>query len=409
MADKSLLISNISRLVTMDPADGREGRLGVIEDAAVRIEGDRIAWLGRAAELPLVQGPEQVIDAAGCVVMPGLVDCHTHLVHAGFRQNEFNLRSQGKSYQEIAAAGGGIMSTVAATRAASAEELLESASMRACAALSHGVTTIEIKTGYGLEVKTEAKMADVISRLRKNTPQTILGTQLGAHVVPPEYRDRRSEYLQMVIGVMMPNAARSGAVSACDAFVEEGAFTKDEARAVAGAGKILGLALHLHADQFTSSGGGELAAEMGALSADHLDEITDKGISAMASKGVVGVVLPGASFFAGRGHYPDARKMIDLGLTVAMATDYNPGTNPSLDPWMSASIGITQMGLSCDEALAAITRNAAAALGLSDRGRIAAGLRADLVLLDAPDEYFPLYRYGMNFVKQVIIGGERAS
>lgn len=405
---KNLLITNIARLVTMEPASGRDGSLGVVSDAAVLLNGDRIAWLGRVADLPPSARADQTIDAAGCVVMPGLVDCHTHLVHAGFRQNEFNLRSQGMSYQDIAASGGGIMSTVKATRAATAEELVESASMRACTALSHGVTTIEIKTGYGLDVDSEAKMADVISLLRAQVPQTILGTQLGAHIVPPEFRDKRSEYLHLVLGKMMPHAARSGAVTACDVFVEDGAFTKNEARAIAGAGKILGLSLHLHVDQFADSGGGELAAELRALSADHLDHCGMKGIKAMAEKGVTGVILPGASFFAGRGRYPDARKMADHGLTVAIATDYNPGTNPSPDLWMAATIAVTQAGLSCDEALAGITKNAAAALGLADRGVVSSGRRADIVILEADDEYFPLYRYGTNFVRTVIAGGEIA-
>ncbi len=406
MEKNSLLISNIGRLVTMEPGPGRDGALGVIEKAAVRIEGDRIAWLGRDKELPQAGGVAQVIDAAGGVVMPGLIDCHTHLVHAGFRQDEFNLRSQGKTYEEIAAAGGGIMSTVTATRAASAEELLESAAMRACTALSHGITTIEIKTGYGLDVESEAKIADVIMRLRALAPQTIVGTQLGAHVVPPDYRDRSGEYLNLVVSRMIPDAARMGAVSACDIFVEQGAFTKEDALAVAGAAKIMGIGLHLHVDQFSDGAGGELAAELGALSADHLDHTSEKGIRAMAAKGVVGVVLPGASFFAGRGRYPDTRKMINLGLNVALSTDYNPGTNPSLDLWLCATIAITQMGLSCDDALAAITKNAAAALGLNDRGVVAVGKRADLIMLDCQDEYFPLYKYGATFVRMVVIGGK---
>jgi imidazolonepropionase len=405
MSKRSLLITDIARLVTMDPQDGREGPLGAIAEAAVRVCDGRIAWVGRQAELPAVRSREDIIDARGGIVLPGLVDCHTHLVHSGSRQQEFNLRSQGKSYQEIAAAGGGIMSTVRATREASEDDLFESARGRALEALAHGITTIEVKTGYGLDVESEAKIARVIARLRSVVPQTIVGTQLGAHVVPPEYRDRREDYVRLVIEEMLPEAAVNGAFSACDIFVEEGAFTHDEARAIAAAGKALGLSLHLHVDQFADGGGAALAAELGALSADHLDHANDEGIRAMAVKGVVGVLLPGASLFAGRGRFPNARRMIDQGLRVALSTDYNPGTSPTLDLWLMATIAVTQMGCTCDEALLGITRNAATALGLVDRGSISVGKRADLIVLVAPDEYFPLYRCGARLVRQVIAGG----
>ncbi|MFH0800299.1 MAG: imidazolonepropionase [Pseudomonadota bacterium] len=400
-----MLIKNIGRLVTLEPGAGREGILGVIEDAAVRVRSGKIAWAGPRKKLPDAADREAVVDADGGVVMPGLIDCHTHLVHAGFRQSEFNLRSQGKSYQEIAASGGGIMSTVEATRKAKLKELFASAEQRAMEALSHGTTAIEIKTGYGLDRTAEAKMTEAIRALAGRGPQRIVGTFLGAHVVPREFKGRRGEYLQHILDDMLPAAKKSGVISACDVFVEDGAYTADEARKIGAAARAMGLGMHLHVDQFSDVGGGELAAELGALSADHLDHTSEKGMRAMARAGVGAVVLPGASFFAGRGRYPDVRKMIDLGLKVAIATDYNPGTNPSLDLWMAATIAVAQMGMTCDEALVAVTQNAASVLGLTDCGRVAVGNRADLIILDAPDEYFPLYRYGTNFVSKVLVSG----
>ena len=408
MTQTPLLIENIGRLVTMEPGPGREGTLGVIADAAVQVLGDKILWAGPAFDLPKPKPDGERIDAGGAVVMPGLVDCHTHLVHGGWRQNEFNERSKGKGYQEIAAEGGGIMSTVRATRAASSEELLTLAAQRADEALSCGTTTIEIKTGYGLEVEAEAKMAAVARDLGEKKSVRTVVTFLGAHVVPAEYRSRRAEYLRIVTEEMIPLFAQKRLATSCDAFVEEGAFTPDEARLVAAAAAAHRLPMRLHVDQFGDGGGALLAAEMGALSAEHLDFTSESGMIAMRDAGVVAVCLPGASFFAGKGRYPDARRMIDLGLAVAVATDYNPGTNPSVDLFMSASIAVARMGMTCDEALLAITKNAAAALRLSDCGSISPGRRADLIIIEAPDEYFPLYRYGARLVSRTIAGGRVA-
>jgi imidazolonepropionase len=400
------LIRNISRLVTMEPASGRQGVLGVIEDAAILIEGGRIAWVGSKEDIPAEAKGADAIDARGLVVMPGIVDCHTHIVHAGFRQDEFNLRTQGKTYQEIAKAGGGIVSTVRTTREAGEDDLFKSAAFRIGESITHGVTALEIKTGYGLDYDSEIKIAKTIDTLSRTSPVQVFGTFLGAHVVPPEYKDKREEYVNLVVDRMIRDVARIDAITACDVFVEEGAYSAEEARRIAKAARAVGLGIHLHVDQFTDVGGGELAAELQALSADHLDRLSDKGIDAMAKAGVVGVVLPGASLFAGGGRFPNARRMIDRGLKVAIATDYNPGSNPSLDPWLMATIAATQMGMSCDEALLAMTRHAAAALGLTDAGKLAQGHRADLTFIDAPDEHFPIYRYGTNFVQAVMAGGE---
>lgn len=399
---KTLLIKNIGRLVTMSPSGGRSGALGVIEDAALRANGGVIEWIGPNREAN--QKADETIDAEGGVVMPGLVDCHTHLVHAGSRQNEFRMRAEGKTYREIAEAGGGIMSTVRATRGASLGELCDEAARRADEALSRGVTTIEIKTGYGLDIDTEIKIADVIGRLHDENPIEVVGTFL-AHIIPPESIDNRVKYVELIVDDILPAISTKKWISACDVFVEDIAFKPDEARAIARRASDLGLALHFHVDQFSDGRGAELAAEFGALSADHLDHASERGLKALAKTGVTAVVLPGASFFAGGGHYPDARKMIAAGVKVAISTDYNPGTAPSLDLFLNASIAVTQMKMTCDEALMGITRYAAKALGLSDRGFIERGMRADLTVLHAPDEYFPLYRYGCNFVRMVIVGG----
>ncbi len=392
----------------MEPGDGREGPLGVIADAAVRVRDGRIVWLGCGRDLPSVRSHEEVVDAGGGVVMPGLVDCHTHLVHGGWRADEYAMRSRGKSYAEIASAGGGIMSTVRATRAASAEELFLSAAARADEALSLGTTTVEIKTGYGQDVPSEFKMAEVIAKLSREHAIEVVGTFLGLHALPPEFEGRRAEFVRLVCEEMLPAMAAGGSVTSCDAFVEEGAFTADEARALARAAEAEDLPLRLHVDQFHDGGGASLAAELCAISADHLDFTSEEGMMAMAEAGVVAVCLPGASFFAGKGRHPDARRMIDIGCTVAVSTDYNPGTSPSLDLFLAASMAVAKTGMTCEEALAAITKNAAAALALSDRGALYAGKRADLIVLDCESELFPLYRYGSRFVSRSIVGGKIA-
>ncbi len=392
----------------MLPTEGRVGALGVIEGAALLIEEGRIAWCGAEERLPAGAKVARSMDAKGMVVLPGLVECHTHIVHAGYRQGEFDQRSRGKSYREIASEGGGIMSTVRSTRSAGADELAASAGGRIDELISRGVTSVEVKTGYGLDYDAEMKIVQAIDDLSRSSRARILGTFLGAHVVPPEYHGRRGDYVDLIVDRMMRDAAKFEVITACDVFVEEGAYTAEEARHIAHAAKALGLAVHLHVDQFSDVDGGRLAAELGALSADHLDRTSDAGMEAMAEAGVVGVCLPGASLFAGSGGYPNARGMIDRGVRVAISTDYNPGTSPCLDPWLMATIAVTRMGMSCDEALLGLTKNAAAALGLEDAGTVAPGMRADLAFIDAPDERFPLYRFGSNFVSKTMIGGEVA-
>lgn len=402
-----MLLSNIRRLVTLEPGDEKVGLLGVIENAAVRIEGDHVVWCGPSSQLPKNEKKEEIIDCAGGTVLPGLVECHTHLIYAGSRESEFQMRSEGTSYGEIAQAGGGILSTVKATREASEEELFKLARHRADEALARGITTVEIKSGYGLDIRTEEKILKVAKRLGEEHDIDVVPTFLGAHVLPQEYRDKREEYVKLVIEEMLPQFARGGLCRFCDVFVEEGAFTPDEARAMGKTAKGYGLRMRLHVDQFSEGGGGELAAELEAISADHLDYVSDEGISAMSAAGVVGVMLPTATFFTGGSRYAPARKMVDKGVRIAVSTDFNPGTSPTLDLLLCATMAVTQMKLTVDEVYQAITRNAAASLGLADEiGSISPGKKADLVVFDAPDENYPLYRFGTNLVSKVIKDGK---
>lgn len=406
MKVNNLLLKNVGRLVTMKPGKGEGKELGVIEKADLYIEDGVISWFGKRVEFGKLkkQGYEEV-DLNFAIVTPGLIDCHTHLIHGGYRQNEFLQRSEGKDYWEIAKTGGGIMSTVRATRALSEDELYQVSLNRLNEAFENGITSMEVKSGYGLDIDTEIKILEVAKRLSEKCQVSIYPTYLGAHVVPAEYKDRRSDYVELVLE-LMPKVSKRGLCRACDVFVEDGAFSVDEARSIAKVGKKLGMDIHLHVDQFKNCGGASLAAELGALSADHLDYISDTGIDAMKKARVVAVLLPGATFFVGRKDYPPARKLLERGVRVAISTDYNPGTSPCLDLLLNGTIAATQMGMNLNEVWLAITINAAHALGIQNKvGSIAIGKRADLVVFDAPDEYYPLYRYGKNNIKFVIKSG----
>lgn len=391
-----MLLTNIKRLVTIEE--------DVIENAALKISNGKIAWFG-----PQDKSPDSRIffDCEEGVVTPGLVDCHTHLVHGGFRQNEFADRSAGKTYLEIAKAGGGILSTVKATRQASYEELLSGARLRAREALRFGTTTLEIKSGYGLDLETELKILRVIDQLRREEPQNIVPTFLGAHAIPREYKIKPDEYVRILVEEMLPKVAEEKLAAFCDIFVEQEAFNDEAARKIMGVAQKLGLKTKFHADQLSSGGGAELAADCLAVSADHLEKISEEGIRRLKKSGTVAVLLPGASFFIKVSPAP-ARKIRDAGVKVAIATDYNPGTNPCLNLMLTATLGINLYGLNCEEVWEGITLNAAKALGLQDRlGSIAVGKQADLCLWNAPDEFYPLYRYSENCLKHLFIQGKR--
>ena len=391
------LVKDIGKLLTMDE------NLGSVENVAIVISDGKVEWVGNEKEIP--KGNYEEVSASNGLVTPGLIDCHTHLVHFGYRQNEFADRARGKTYQEIAAAGGGIMSTVRSTREATFEQIANQSEERLFEAVSFGTSSLEIKTGYGLNVETELKMMNVIELLNDETNINVVGTFLGAHVVPTEFKNNRNDYINIVINEMLPKLSKSPVCKFVDVFVEEGAYSANDAKKISESASKYGLRTKLHVDQFTNVDGAMLAAELNAISADHLDRSTGAGLRKMAERNVVGVILPGASSFVGA-KPPDARRMCDLGVNVSVATDYNPGTCPSLNLILMASMAVTQSGLTVEEAWKAITLNASRAIGEDERrGRIAKGMIADLTCFDVSDEAFPFYRYSTNFTSWVMING----
>jgi imidazolonepropionase len=357
-------------LATMDGPPGDP--LGLIEDGAIAAKDGRIAWLGRRADLP--GSAAETTSCEGGLLLPGLVDCHTHLVFAGDRAREFEMRLEGASYEAIAKAGGGILSTVRATRAADEDALLEAARPRLAALAAEGVTTAEVKSGYGLDLETELRMLRVARRL---TGASVVTSLLAAHAVPPDYAGRRADYARFVAAQVVPAAL--GLADAVDAFTDSViGFTAEETGWVFQAARQAGLPVKLHADQLRDDGGAALAARFGALSADHIEYASPAGIAAMAQAGTIGVLLPGAYYFIRETHLPDIAAMRAAGLRMALATDMNPGSSPALSLLLMLNLGCTLFRLTVAEALLGVTRHAAAALGLADRGRLAPGLRADL-------------------------------
>jgi imidazolonepropionase len=361
--------------------------LAIIRDGAMLIRDGRIVQTGPQSDIEkLIDADCEVVDAEGRVVMPGFVDAHTHPVFAGNRADEFEMRAAGKSYQEIAASGGGIRSTVLKTRAAGEDELFDS-SMRYCGwFLRAGTTTIEAKSGYGLTLEDEVKMLRVIRRLDEETPLRYVPTFLGAHTVPDEYKDNRSAYVDLIVNEMIPMVAREGLARFCDVFCESGAFDVDESRRILQAARACGMGLRVHADQLSLGGGSELAAELGAMTADHLEYAGEAQISALKSANVQTVLLPASVLMIGSRRYPDARAMIDAGLAVVLATDFNPGSSPTPSMLLVLTLASSQMKMSPAEAVTAATINAAYSLGLGDKvGSLEAGKRADLVIHDCDD------------------------
>jgi len=398
------VLRNIGLLATCR-SEGGQAEIHPVANAAVAWDGGIIRWAGPEAELPPEHAGGEVLDAGGRLVVPGLVDCHTHLAFGGWRADEFEQRLRGVDYLEIARAGGGIMSTVRATRAASADELRT----RAAAALDGmrrlGVTTVECKSGYGLDLETELRLLRVYRELAANQPTRLVPTFLGAHVVPAEHRADRAEYIRILLEEMLPIVAREGLARCCDVFVEDTAFSVDEARRILLAGQAAGLRSRLHADQLTSGGGAELAAEVGALSADHLECASDDGIAAMAAAGVVAVSLPIATLYLHQAPMP-ARKFIAAGVPVAVATDFNPGSAPSWDLPLAMMLACHLQRMTPAESLKGATSIAARALGLpGEVGEIAPGRRADLAVIDAPDVNHWLYHFRPNACVATIAAG----
>jgi imidazolonepropionase len=368
-----------ARIATLDPS--RPG-LGIIEPAAIAAREGRIAWVGPAVEMPALDAAE-TIDVAGRWITPGLVDCHTHLVYAGSRAHEFELRLAGATYEEIARAGGGILSTVKATRSASGDELVTASLPRLDALIAEGVTSIEIKSGYGLDTETEARQLRAARRLGELRPVSVSTTFLGAHALPPEAKGDKDAYIARVCQEMLPAIAREGLADAVDAFMEGIAFNAAQTARVFEAAKRLGLPVKLHADQLSSLGGAALAARYGALSADHLEYIDEEGSIAMAKAGTVAVLLPGAFYFIREAHKPAVDLFRKHRVPIAIATDANPGSSPLTSLLLAMNMGATLFRLTVDELVAGVTREAARALGrLGDVGTLEAGKWCDLAIWD---------------------------
>lgn len=369
---------------------------GAIADGALAVADGRIAWVGARRDLDgFAWEAREERDGRGGWMTPGLIDCHTHLIHAGDRAREFAMRLGGASYAEIAAAGGGILSTVRATRAASADDLLRSARQRAEALMAEGVTTIEIKSGYGLDLDSERKMLRVARALGRDLPLRVVTTFLGAHALPPEHAGDRAGYVRHVAEVMLPALAAEGLVDAVDAFCEGIGFTVAETRLIFERARALGIPVKLHAEQLSDLGGAALAADFAALSADHLEYVSEPSLRRMAQAGTVAVLLPGAFYFLNETRKPPVDLMRRHGVAMAVATDCNPGTSPTTSLLLMMNMACVLFGLTPEEALAGVTRNAARALGLGgDRGMLATGLRADVLLWDIDAPEMLSYRIG---------------
>lgn len=410
MNEETLLIQHAAELLTLSGSFKDESTLGIVRDGAIAIQGKKIVWIGETPHIPrgLLDEPGvKVIEAKGKVVMPGLIDPHTHFIFAGSREDEFEMRIRGRSYLEISARGGGILSTVEATRKASFEELYALGERRLTRMLSKGVTTVEGKSGYGLSLEDELKILSVMKRLRAYHPMEIVSTFLGAHALPVEFQNNRTRYVDLVIEEMIPRVAQEGVAEFCDVFCEEKAFTLEESRRILEAGKRFGLKPKVHADQLTPGGGAELAAEVGAFSADHLEYVSDNGIERMAERGVTAVLLPGATFFLAMKQFPPARKMLERGVPVALATDFNPGSSMTESLPLIMTMGCTFFRMTPQEVIKAVTIQAARSLDREKKiGSFEVGKQADVIVLDIPNHKYLPYHFGVDHVELVIKKGQ---
>ena len=412
----TLFIENAAQVVTSQGASetalrgDRQGAITVIAGGAVAVDGDRIVAVGSTAELKTrvtIDASTKVVDASGQVVLPGLVDPHTHIVHGGSREHELTLKLQGVPYLEILAGGGGILSSVEATRAASEEELVARGIKYCSQMLAQGTTTAEAKSGYGLSTDAEIKTLRAVRAVDAAQPVDLVPTFLGAHAVPKEYKGNPDRYLDLVIKEMLPLVVDQKLARYCDVFCEEGVFSIEQSRRVLQAAREQGLELKMHADEIVPLGGAELAAELGAVSADHLLVVSDEGIERMAEAGVIAVLLPGTTFYLREDHYAPGRKMIETGVPVALATDFNPGSSPNNNLQLIINIACLYLRMTPAEVINAITINAAHALGrAAEIGSLEAGKKADIVIFDAPNYDYLAYRYGTNLVSRVVKNGQ---
>jgi imidazolonepropionase len=412
---ESLVILGCSQLVTLAGSvrgprvGGAMRELSIIEDGAMLVRDGRIEKVGARCEIePFIEAGSKVLDACKRVVMPGFVDAHAHPVFAGTRVDEYEQRASGATYQEIAASGGGIRSTVRRTRAATFEELVDASRRYSEWFLRGGTTTVEAKSGYGLSVEDELKILRAIKQLNAETPLRYVPTFLGAHDIPEEYLDRREEYVSLVIDEMLPRVVSENLAEYSDVFCEARVFSVEESGRILRAARQLGLGLRLHADQLSLSGGALLAAELGSTTADHLEHTDTCGINALKSANVQPVLLPCSVYALGLARYPSAREMIDRGLAVVLATDFNPGSSPTPSMAMALSLASTHMKMSPSEALTAATINAAYSLGRGDSiGSLEAGKRADFVIHDCADYREVAYFFGVEHTRAVYVGGQQ--
>lgn len=384
---------------------GADAPYGLIEHGAVITEGANIVWVGRESDLPARAALDQEFDGGGALLTPGLIDAHTHLVYGGNRAAEFEQRLLGATYEDIARAGGGILSTVRATRSASESQLLEQAAARAAALLREGVTTVEIKSGYGLSAEHERQCLLVARRVAQTLPLTVRTTSLALHALPPEFAGRGDDYVTESIAWLRAQHAE-GLVDAVDAFCERIAFSPAQVARVFGVARELGLPVKLHAEQLSDSGGAAMAAEFAALSCDHLEYLSANGVQAMRRSGSVAVLLPGAYYMLRETQLPPVAALREAGVPMAIATDHNPGTSPTLSLQLMLNMACTLFRLTPEEAWRGVTVHAARALGLNDRGRLMPGLRADFALFDAAHPRDLAYRIGGNACRRVIVAGQ---
>lgn len=400
------ILKNISTLAVC-PDEGGQDDIRLIEDAVIAWKGDELVWAGAEKDMPDFEDVQQVYDAEGRMVIPGLVDCHTHLAFGGWRADEFEMRSLGRTYEEIAAAGGGILSTMKATRGISQQELVAKSRKLLEKMISLGITTIECKSGYGLTVEDELKQLRVYQELRKEAPVRILSTFLGAHAIPPEYKQDRQAYIDLVLNEMLPKVLEEDLATFCDVFADAPAFTNEEAEHILTEAKNRGLAPKLHADQLTANGGAELAAKVGAISADHLENISETGMEKMKESGTVAVSLPLATYYLRKKPLP-ARSLIEAGVPVAVATDFNPGSAPSYHLPMAMHLGCTLQYMSPGEVLKGATIYGAKALGIeNETGSLEPGKKADFVELDVDSVNQWMYHFQPNCAARVWATGKQ--
>ena len=404
---KKMLITNIGMLATpkgFAAKSGKEqGEIEILKNAWVLLEDGMIAKVGTGKPEP-AEGAE-IIDAEGNLVTPGLVDAHTHLIFGGWRQNELGMKLHGASYLDIAAQGGGILSTLTATHAASEEELYDKAYEALDEMMQLGVTTAEAKSGYGLDTENELKQLRVIRALQEKHPMDVVSTFLGAHAIPKEYKSDKDEFVRILCEEMIPAVAEQKLAKFCDVFCETGFFTAEDSRKILEAGKKYGMIPKIHADEIEPIGGSQLTCEVGAISAEHLIVCPPEGIAAMAKGGTIACCLPATSFYLGATYAP-ARDMVNAGVPVAMASDFNPGSCPCLNLQFVINLGCLKYKLTPEEVLTAVTLNAAAAIDMADKvGSVEEGKQGDLVIWKAPDLDYICYRLGSNLVRTVIKKG----